>query len=138
MLRDTFDDTAAGYFNIPQEILTIYGLTPWDVDNDVYRSWVRSRVQLARLYFEEGKKYLAKLSSARCRIAGYAYIARFEGVLDAIDQEGYRLRPAYTQCKSLKENVSLGWSALKLASNGRPGHKSVSRPAPARNKYLGI
>jgi phytoene/squalene synthetase len=132
MLRDTFDDAAAGYFNIPQEFLNLYGITPWDVENNAYRSWVQGRVDLARVYFDEGKAYLAQLPSARCRIAGYAYIARFEGVLDAIEREGYRLRPAYPERKSLKAGMSLGWAALALALNGRRHHEPVSRPVPAR------
>ncbi|NOH04336.1 MAG: squalene/phytoene synthase family protein [Chloroflexi bacterium] len=77
MLRDTFDDIQAGYFNIPLEVLEANRIAPQDVGSDAYRSWVRSRVQLARSYFNAGRDYLDRVENLRCRLAGYAYAARF-------------------------------------------------------------
>ena len=92
MLRDTFDDVQAGYYNIPREVLEANHIGPQDVHSDAYRAWVKSRVQLAREYFEAGKGYFARVQNLRCRLAGFAYIARFEWLLDTI-RKG-RLFPA--------------------------------------------
>jgi phytoene/squalene synthetase len=97
MLRDTFEDVALGYFNVPRELLEANDLDPRDVQSAPYRAWVRRRVQLARSYFKQGASYLARVKSMRCRLAGYAYMARFVGVLDAIEREDYRIRPAYPE-----------------------------------------
>src|SRR5262249_19788642 len=99
MLRDTFEDTAAGYFNVPSELLSASGIDACDVTSAPYREWVRSRVQLARGYFAAGARYLDRVKSLRCRMAGYGYMARFLGILDAIEREDYRLRPGYPEFK---------------------------------------
>jgi hypothetical protein len=92
MLRDTYEDLAAGYFNVPCEYLTAHGIGPSEVHSDAYRAWVQSRVQLARDYFKAGREYLAQVWNVRCRIAGHAYCLQFERVLDAIEREAYWLR----------------------------------------------
>ncbi len=38
MLRDTLDDNAAGYFNIPREYLEANEISPFDVESEAYRS----------------------------------------------------------------------------------------------------
>jgi hypothetical protein len=93
MLRDTFDDAQIGYYNIPREILEENHIGPQDVSSAAYRAWVKERVQLAREYFEAGKGYFARVQNARCRLACFAYIARFEWLLDTSEREGYCLRP---------------------------------------------
>jgi hypothetical protein len=92
LLRDTYDDLAAGYFNVPCEYLTAHSIGPGDVDSDAYRAWVQSRVQLARDYFRAGREYLAQVPNVRCRTAGHAYCVQFERVLDSIEREAYSLR----------------------------------------------
>ena len=92
MLRDTREDTAAGYVNIPREFLETHAISAGDLDSPAYRTWVQGRVQLARDYFKAGEGYLAQVENLRCRLAGYAYIARFTVVLDAIQSNGYRLQ----------------------------------------------
>ena len=74
------------------EILERHGFPPSDLNS---RTWVQSRTHLARDYFRFGKVYLARAENARCRIAGYAYIARFEAVLDAIERDSYWLQANY-------------------------------------------
>jgi hypothetical protein len=81
MLRDTFDDLQAGYFNIPHEVLHANRITPFDVQSKAYRAWVKSRVDLARKYFHAGKDYLSRVQNPRCRLAGFAYTARFEWMI---------------------------------------------------------
>jgi phytoene/squalene synthetase len=131
MLRDTLEDTAAGYFNIPREFLESHAIAPQAVASDAYRTWVHSRVRLARDYFKAGRSYLAQVENLRCRIAGYAYIARFEGVLDAIEREDYRLRADYREYKSLGAGLRMAWQALALAlSRRRP--QTVSRAMVVR------
>jgi phytoene/squalene synthetase len=112
MLRDTHDDLAAGYFNIPKEVLEAGHITPGDVTCDVYRSWVRSRVKLARSYFEAGGKYIRQVANPRCRLAGFLYVARFEWLLGTIEREEFFLRPAYDERKSLLKSWQMGWQVL--------------------------
>jgi phytoene/squalene synthetase len=95
MLRDAFEDLAAGYFNIPYEFMDTYQLDPCDVESDAYREWAKHRVHLAQTCFKAGKAYLAQVTNSRCQKAGYAYISQFENVLTTIENEGYRLRPQY-------------------------------------------
>jgi hypothetical protein len=117
MLRDTVEDCELGYFNIPSEFIKANGISALDINREAYRSWVRSRVQLARKYFYAGRVYLAQVKSLRCRLAGYAYMARFEGVLDSIERDGYLLRPQYSESKGPRAAVQMGWSVLWSAFN---------------------
>lgn len=131
MLRDTFEDTAAGYYNIPREVLEMHGISPQDIASDPYRAWVSTRVRLAREYFHAGKDYLAQVENLRCRIAGYAYIARFEWVLDIVERENFLLRPEYAERKSMAAGMWMVWSALSLGIKHRH-QESVYRPLTAR------
>jgi phytoene/squalene synthetase len=101
MLRDTVDDIQAGYYNIPREVIEMHHISPVDYQSHAYRSWVQGRVQLARTYFKAGRDYLAQVGNLRCRLAGFAYTARFEGVLDLIEQDGFLLRAIYPESKGL-------------------------------------
>lgn len=108
MLRDTFEDVAAGYFNAPRELLESARIAPDDVTSAPYHDWVRNRVRLARGYFEAGARYLDRVKSLRCRIAGYAYMARFLGILDAIERDEYQLRPVYPEFKRVGYGMRAG------------------------------
>jgi len=131
MLRDTLEDTQAGYFNIPRELLELHGIDVGDVESDPYRMWVKNRVRLARLSFETGKSYLSRVKNLRCRLAGFAYIARFEGVLDAIQEDGYILRAGYPEAKSLGAGVRLFCSSFARALTS-PGSGEWSSTLTAR------
>ena len=109
MLRDTGEDIAAGYFNVPADLLERHHLTPSDFGSAPYQAWVKSRVQLARDYFQAGRAYLAQVECRRCRFAGYAYMARFQGVLDTIERENYCLRSGYHTGL-----LNAGWSACRM------------------------
>ena len=117
MLRDTLEDVQAGYYNIPREYIEFYRIDPGDVGCIPYRNWVQSRVQLAQSYFKAGRGYLAQVENPRCRIAGYAYMARFEGVLQAIVRDGYQLRCDYPECKNASAGARMSWSVLSSAFN---------------------
>ena len=117
MLRDTFDDVQAGYYNIPREVLEANHIGPQDIQSKAYRAWVKSRVQLARKCFQTGRKYLARVEEPRCRLAGFAYTARFEWLLDTLEQEDYSLRPAYTERKRLSTGLRMGFSTLSALIN---------------------
>ncbi len=119
MLRDTYDDVQAGYYNVPREVLEAYHVGPQDVHSGAYQSWVKSRVQLARTYFQAGKGYLARVESSRCRLAGFAYTARFEWLLDTFEREGYALRPQYDERKRAGTGLRMGWLALSSLVNLR-------------------
>ena len=115
MLRDAIEDTEAGYYNVPQAYLAARDMDPMDVNGEVYRYWVKRRMQLARRYFEIGRANMAHIQNMRRRLAGYAYIARFEVVLDAIEKDVYRLRPEYPERKSKQAALKMGWAALSQA-----------------------
>jgi phytoene/squalene synthetase len=114
MLRDGIEDVEAGYFNIPREYLQTHGGSLQDVKSQAYREWVCGRVQLARMYFEAGRKCTAQVKNLRCRLAGYAYTARFEWMLRAIERDNYCLRSEYPERKSLRAGLWMSW--LTLAS----------------------
>jgi phytoene/squalene synthetase len=111
MLRDALEDAKAGYYNIPREVIATNGIAPWDVESKAYRDWVKERVCQARACFRIGRDYLAQVENLRCRIAGYAYIHRFEVVLDCIEREGCWLRAQYPERKSCGRGVEMiGWA----------------------------
>lgn len=127
MLRDMFDDTEVGYYNIPREILEENHIGLRDIQSDVYRDWVKSRVQLAREYFTAGKGYFARVQNWRCRLACFAYIARFEWLLDTIEREGYRLRPQYDERKNAVAGLQMSWFTISSMVNLR-GVGSLTLP----------
>jgi hypothetical protein len=57
-------------------------------------------------------------------------MARFETVLDAIERDGYQLRPAYPECKTIGTGIKMGWALLSKAPT-RNRQESVSHPQPA-------
>ena len=120
MLRDALEDADAGYYNIPCEVLTASGISPWDVQSQAYGDWVKQRVHQARACFRAGRDYLARVENVRCRIAGYAYTRRFEVVLDCIEREGYRLRAQYPERKGRARGFEMIVSALWMAFKTRP------------------
>jgi len=115
MLRDTREDIAEGYFNIPREFLETHSINARDIDSSAYHIWVASRVQLARLYFKAGMHYMAQVENPRCRLAGYAYMTRFTGILDSIERNGYQLPSNYSGIINPRAALRLSWSALTLA-----------------------
>jgi phytoene/squalene synthetase len=119
MLRDTYDDLQAGYYNIPREVLEAYHIGPQNVHCDAYRAWVRSRVGLAREYFEAGRDYFRRVQNSRHRLAGFAYMARFEWLLETFEREGFRLRPQYNERRSIGTGLRMSWLALSSMINLR-------------------
>jgi hypothetical protein len=126
MLRDAIDDTASGYINIPREFIESHAIAVSDVDSAPYRMWVKSRVELARAYFKIGANYLAQVQNPRCRLAGYAYTARFTRFLDAIEKNDYRLQLDYPEFKHPASVLCMGWSVLGLIFNN-PSPEIVTR-----------
>ena len=112
MLRDALEDAKVGYFNMPKEFMNGHGIKPSDANHEVFRAWVRDQVKLARRCFTTGRSYMARVENVRCRLAGYAYIARFEVVLDAIEREGYVLREAYPERKTAKARLKMILAAM--------------------------
>ena len=120
MLRDTFDDIQAGYYNIPREVLDANHIRPYDVQSTAYRAWVQGRVLLARRYFNAGRGYLARVAEPRCRLAGFAYTSRFEWLLDTIERENFQLRSEYTERKSFGTGTWMGLQTLFSLLNRHP------------------
>ncbi len=119
MLRDTFDDMQLGYYNIPRDVLDANHIQPQDIQSHAYRAWVRERVLLARKYFRAGRNYFARVENPRCRLACFAYIARFEWLLDTIERESYLLRPQYNERKSARTGLRMIWQSLFSMTNFR-------------------
>jgi len=119
MLRDTVDDVRVGYYNIPLEVLEANAIGPQDIQSEAYHHWVKSRVLQARQYFKAGKNYFARVQNWRSRLAGAAYTARFEWLLDTIEREMYNLRPQYNERKSLGTGLRMTWHALSSIINFR-------------------
>ena len=115
MLRDTLDDVEAGYFNIPREVVEAHHIDPRDVHSEAYRKWIKDRVGLARASFQTGRRYLAQVENPRCRMAGFAYTARFETVLSAIERDDYHLQPSYPECKSFMSALGMASTAISRA-----------------------
>ena len=113
MLRDAREDARNGYFNIPSEYIEEYRISPGDIGSKAYREWVCGRVRLAQEYFQQGRECLTQVRNPRCRLAGYAYTARFEWMLGAIERDNYCLRSEYPERKSLPAAVWMGWSTLE-------------------------
>jgi phytoene/squalene synthetase len=112
MLRDAFEDVDAGYYNIPSEFLQKHGISVRDIDSQAYRQWVCGRVRLARRYFRVSRASQAQIKNLRCRLASYAYTARFEWMLRTIERENYCLRCQYPDRKSLRASLWMAGSIL--------------------------
>ncbi|MFL7890894.1 MAG: squalene/phytoene synthase family protein [Anaerolineales bacterium] len=115
MLRDTLDDNQLGYFNIPREYLQDHKLSPSDLNNQAYQAWVCSRVKLARKFFEQGCESLAEIKNVRCKMVGYAYTARFEWMLRAIERDNFCLRSEYNERRGLPASLWIIWKTLSAA-----------------------
>jgi phytoene/squalene synthetase len=135
MLRDTFDDIQAGYYNIPREVLEANRISAQDWQSDAYRAWVGSRVGLARAYFRAGRGYLNQVENPRCRLAGFAYVARFEGVLDLIEEEEYLLRAAYPEREKLGY-IAQASGSMFTSLFSPSGTHLASQAVPGRQRLL--
>ena len=122
MLRDAYEDLHAGYYNVPCEVLEAAHIQPHDIQSRAYHAWVQSRIQLARKYFNAGREYITLVENMRCRLAGFAYMARFEWLLDTIEREAYALRPEYSERKSLGAKYQIGMLAFSSMINPRSRH----------------
>jgi phytoene/squalene synthetase len=112
MLRDLVADLAVGYINIPNEVLEKEPRSLKGLQSVSFRKWVFERVKLAEGYLNNGRQYIAQVKNLRCRLAGYAYLARFEWMVRAIEMDGYFLRQHYPERKSIKAGVWMAWRVL--------------------------
>ena len=132
MLRDTYDDVQAGYFNIPREVLEVHSFGPRDLRSDAYRTWVKNRVELARQDFQAGHDYFRRAENLRHRLAGFTYMARFEWLLETFESEGFALRPQYGERKSMGTGLRMGWmivsSMLNFSGEGALPQPGVAHP----------
>ena len=131
LLRDTIQDNRDGFFNIPGEYLEAKGIEREDLDHPAYKAWVKERVATAREMFSEGKAYLDSLPILRTKIAGYWYSARFEVVLDTIEQDGYRIREQYHERQQIRTWLKIIWLGITLTV--KHGLKLDHPPAQARS-----
>jgi hypothetical protein len=133
LLRDTYEDVQAGYYNIPREVLEANQIGPHEVHSEAYRGWVRSRARLARDCITTAQGYFLRVQSRRARLAGRAYTARFAWLLDTIEREGYLLRPEYNERRSIGTAIRVGWLAL---SSMLRLHRTIAVPEPVASYPL--
>ena len=140
MLRDLVEDLDAGYVNVPAEVLDEPGASLEDLHAPAMRAWVRDRVELARSCFAVGRRYLEQVEDPRCRLAGHAYTARFEWVLDAIERDEYRLRAGYPERSSVRGGARIAADAARSALAARRVRRSAlptRLPAPPESTPAG-
>ncbi len=136
MLRDTYVDSKLGYYNIPREVLKAHQITIEDKESAAYRSWVQERVALARRYFKAGRSYFRRVENLRHRLAGFAYMARFEWVLDTIENDDFVLRRDYKERKSKKTALEMGWSTILSMINFREEKVASATVVTQHNKNV--
>lgn len=139
LLRDMHKDIADGFINIPKEYLELHRINYEDMGNPAYRAWVEERVELARGYFIKGKQYLNGINNLRCKIVGHWYCARFEVVLDTIEQDEYILRKEYHERRRVSTWLKIVWLAVYLSIyhllqpnkpyKGEKNNQSTARPS---------
>jgi hypothetical protein len=106
------EDSEVGYVNIPIEAIEPGHISPKDTNSLPMRKWVYERVELAHSCFKTGRDYIARVKNFRCRLAGFAYLARFEYVLRLIEKDQYCLRLEYPERKSLHALLWMMWRVL--------------------------
>src|SRR4051812_2693695 len=132
MLRDTYSDLRAGYFNVPREVLEAWSIGPNDVRCDAYRRWVRERENVARACLDGGKGYFAGVDNRRLRLAGLAYISRFEWLLHTLEADQFTVRHEYAQRRSI---TTAAWMARSvLSSLAFPRHLGASPVSHAASR----
>lgn len=134
MLRDTYPDIRAGYFNVPREVLETHAIGPTDVDADGYRAWVADRVRLASANLDLGRAYFGHVGSRRHRLAGQAYIARFEWLIETLRREQYRIRPRYDEVGSLATGLGMAWRTITAMFVARNLFARQSTAAPPQGR----
>jgi phytoene/squalene synthetase len=112
MLRDLVKDIDVGYVNIPTEDLNAKFPFTENVNSDIFRKWVYERVQLAHRNMQSGKEYITQVANLRCRLAGFAYLARFEWMIRIIERDRYYLRKNYPERKSFRAVLWIVWRVL--------------------------
>jgi hypothetical protein len=90
------------------------------------------------MYFQAGQEATAQVRNLRCRLAGYAYTARFKWMLDAIERDGFCLRSEYPERKSVWAGLWMVWSTLAsmFASPCISVERRALAPQPIRIKEL--
>ena len=127
MLRDMLEDIDLGYINIPDEALQARQISLGEENSPQFKEWVKERVNLAQQCFSTGRQYFARVKGWRCRLAACAYQARFEWVLHAIEQDGYRLRPEYPERKSLRAGTWMVWRVVRSMVNRHGMDNSIGQ-----------
>jgi hypothetical protein len=135
MLRDMLGDIECGYFNIPCEVLDSEHISLVHLNEQSFRKWVYQRGQLAHDYFDAGWQYISRVKSFRCRLAGFAYMARFQWMLRAIEQDQYCLRPEYPEQKHLRAILWMIWSVLKSFLHIRLNKYTPAEPVVITDHY---
>jgi phytoene/squalene synthetase len=119
MLRDMCEDISAGYINLPGDYIQAHQISFEELHSYAIREWVFERVKLARKFFQSGRSYIAQVKNFRCRLAGFAYLSRFEYMLRLIERDGYCLQLEYPERKSLWAGLWMGWRTIISTLNIR-------------------
>lgn len=134
MLRDTYEDMRVGYVNIPREVLEAHSIGPGDVQSDAYRTWVEGRVRLARTRLDAGRTYFASIENPRHRLAGLAYIARFEWLVDTLEREDFKLRDQYDERRRFATGLRMTWDVVSWMTGLRGSASSTPVALPPHGR----
>jgi hypothetical protein len=88
-----------------------------------------------------GQGYINSISILRCKLAGVWYLARFDSILNTIEQEGYRLRLDYPERHYLATWMEIAHLGIKVIVEHiasrlrrilRAAHRPIALPSAAR------
>ena len=120
MLRDTYDDLLAGYFNIPREVLEANHIDAAGCQfQSLSRLGEKSGIAGSGLFLR-----LAKVISRVSKTCAAAWLAlpilpASNGYWTRLKVEGYALRPLYNERKSIGTGLRMSWLTLSSMLNLR-------------------
>ncbi|HEX6475121.1 MAG TPA: squalene/phytoene synthase family protein [Candidatus Limnocylindria bacterium] len=124
MLRDTAEDIATGYFNVPRELLETHGIGPADTCSQPYREWVAARVRQASADLDAGSAYFSRVPNLRHRLAGLAYISRFRWLVATIERDDFLVRSRYGDRRRMRTVIAMTGDVMaQLAGARRPAER---------------
>lgn len=132
MLRDMVEDHRVGYHNFPAQFLIGRQIGLDTFHRQPFRKWVEERAGLGRRYLAVGREYISRVKNYRCRLAGFAYLARFEWMLKLIERDDYLLKEEYPERKSFRAFLWIIWRVLASTAN-----LPWVKPGAARQTKLG-
>ncbi|KAG0492054.1 hypothetical protein HPP92_005142 [Vanilla planifolia] len=131
ILRDVGEDARRGRVYLPQEELTIAGLSDEDIFNgkvtDRWRNFMKNQIKRARLFFQEAEKGATELSQAS-RWPVWASLLLYRQILDEIEANDYNNFSKRAYVSKVKKLMSLPMAYER--SLRRPSSKKLEFVKP--------